>query len=101
MVLPLLRTGNNLQHADDEKHVSGFGLKLRTRNLQKLNLCFLNTLYGKNTAKIFFFLFKEEKIYCYGPGSKDGLSRLRLPGCALRCGRTRAAAPPASVVYQS
>lgn len=32
----------------------GLRLKLRTRKLQKLNSCFLNTLYGKNTAKIFF-----------------------------------------------
>lgn len=40
---------------------SGSGLKLRTRNLQKLNSCFLNTLYGKNTAKIFFFCSKRKK----------------------------------------
>lgn len=63
---------NCLQHTDDERrpHRLWFRLKLRTRNLQKLKSCFLNTLYGKNTAKI-LFLFKEEKIYCYGYGSKD------------------------------
>lgn len=30
-----------------------------------------------------YFLFKEEKIYCYGHGSKDDLSRLWLLNCAL------------------
>lgn len=46
----------HLQRTNDDKHlyVLGFRLKSRTRNLQKLNSCFLNSLYGKNTAKIFF-----------------------------------------------
>lgn len=72
MVLPLLRTSNNLQHTDDEKHVSGFRLKLRTRNLQKLNSCFLNTLYGKNTAKIFFFCSKRKKYTAMVPVLRMG-----------------------------
>lgn len=46
----------NRQRTDGEgrRQVLGVRPKLRTRNLRKLNSWFLNTLYGKNTAKIFF-----------------------------------------------
>lgn len=56
MAVLFLHTNDYLQLTDDEKHLHmlGFRLTLRTRNLQKLNSCFLNTLYDKNTAKIFF-----------------------------------------------
>lgn len=54
---------NCLRRTGDERcrHTLACRLKLRTRNLQKLKSCFLNTLYGKNTAKIFFFCSKRKK----------------------------------------
>lgn len=49
----------------DTKHLHVLGLRIR--NLQKLNSFFVNTLYGKNTAKIgfcfFFFCCSKTKIY--------------------------------------
>lgn len=87
MVLPPLRTDDNLQHTDDEKWVRVWA-KVENQKSTKTQFVFLNTLYGKNTAKIFFFCSKRKKYTAMA-----AVLRRSSAACGSRaacCSRTRA-----------
>lgn len=83
---------------EETKHLHVLGL--RNQKSTKTQFIFLNTLCGKNTAKI-VLLFKDQNIYCSGHGSKGGFSSLWLLNCAVCSVGGFNPATPASVIYQS
>lgn len=101
MAALLLHTNDYLQHTDEERHLDmlGFRLKWRTRNLQKLKSCFLNTLCGKNTAKILFLCSKRKKYTAMVMVLR--MMEVVSGSSAARCSVTSNPASPASVIYQS
>lgn len=81
---------------EETKHLHVLGL--RNQKSTKTQFIFLNTLCGKNTAKI-VLLFKDQNIYCSGHGSQGGFS-LWLLDCAGCSVGWLQPATPASVIYQ-